>query len=126
MNWPHAKQREPDQRPSIKTRWFGVLLALCVLVAVAELLWGEQIVNWLARGRIARERANIIASYLRAAETGSLPRPADTNAFEIYVLDKGAPYRKALRVRTEAGETRWFQPLRPSDGSETNWSFRPE
>ena len=127
LNGQLAKQRTPNERPSVRAAWIGVLLALCILgAAAAELLWGEQIVNWLGRGRIARERANIIASYRREAGTGSLPRPADTNAFEIYHLDKGPPYRMAIRVRTQSGETRRFQLVRPHDEAGTNWGFRPD
>jgi len=126
MNGQLAIPGEPGQRPSVRAAWIGVLLALCILVAAAELLWSDHILNWLGQGRLARERSNIIASYRRASETGSLPRAADRDAFEVYHLEKGAPYRTAVRVRTESGETRQFQLVRPPDESGTNWGFRPE
>ena len=126
MNWRPAKENRGHPRPRLPVVWFDVLLALCVLVAAAELLWGEEIVNWLERGRIARARANIIASYCRAAEAGSLPRPADANAFEVYRPAKDAPYRMALRVRTESGETRHFLLVRPPDEAGTDWGFHPK
>jgi len=107
-------------------RWIGALLALCVLGAAAELLWSDKIFNWLAGGRLAHERADIIGSYRRAAEAGSVPRPAGTDALDIYYLAKDSPYRMAVRVRTESGETRQFQLVRPADESGTNWGFRPE
>lgn len=104
-------------------RWIGALLALCILGGAAELLWSDKIFNWLAGGRPAHERADIIGSYRRAAEAGSVPPPAGTDAFEIYYLAKDSPYRMAVRVRTESGETRQFQLVRPAETSGTNWGF---
>ena len=104
--------------------WIGVFLAVCVLGSAVELLWGDKIVNWLEGGRPAREIASIIASYYRAAESGSLPRPANADAIEIFHLDKGAPYRMAVQVRTESGEVRRFLLVRPPEAAGTNWGFR--
>lgn len=126
MNGQFAKKGEPDPRPSVQVAWVYAVLVLCLLVAAAELLWGGNIFNWLERGRPAHERAEIIASYRRAAETGSLPQPAHNDAFQIYYLEKSAPYRMAVRVRTESGETRQFQLVRPREASGTNWGFRVE
>ena len=124
MNRQLAKPSELVPRPSGPAAWFIGPLALCLLVA-AELRWGAAIHDWLGGGRLSRERASIIASYCQKVGLDHLPQPAGTNAFEILHLDKGPPYRMAVRVRIQSGETRQFELVRPREESGTNWGFNP-
>lgn len=124
VNRLYSSQDTTGSRPPFRLAWIGAFLAVCVLGAAVELVWGDKIINRLEGGRPARERAGIIASYYRAVESGSLPRPANTNAIKIFHLDKGAPYRMAAQVRTESGEMRQYQLMRPPEAAGTNWGFR--
>ncbi|MGA2854763.1 MAG: hypothetical protein ABSE90_11625 [Verrucomicrobiota bacterium] len=124
MKRPYSSQDATGLRPPVPLAWIGVFFAVCVLGASVELLWGDKIVNWLEGGMPARERASIITSYYRAVESGNLPQPASASNIMVYHLDKNAPYRMAVRVRTQSGETRQFQLVRPPEAAGTNWGFR--
>jgi hypothetical protein len=124
VNRPYPSQDKTGSRPPVRLAWIGVVLAVCVLGAAVELIWGDKIINRLEGGRLARERASIVTSYYRAVESGGLPRPANTNAIKIFHLDKGAPYRMAVQVRTESGEMHQYQLMRPPEAAGTNWGFR--
>ena len=120
MNERGSEQAKPDWRPRIRLTWVEVFLALCVLGAAAELLWGDKILDWLEGGRISRDRASIIASYYRNVEAGLLLQPAASDAFEIYHVDKNSPDRMAVRVRTQTGDTHRYEVVRSVGGSGTN------
>jgi hypothetical protein len=124
MNRPYSLWGKTGSRLLFRMAWIGAIVVVGILGPAVELLWGDKIVNFMEGGRPARERASIIASYYRAAESGSLPFPANTNAITIFYLDKGAPYRMAVQVRTVSGETHQFQLVRPTEASGSNWGFR--
>ncbi len=111
---------EPNQTGRFLVRWTILFIMLLMVTAFSSII----IPKISDRQSNRNERPQIINSYHRLAEKGHFPKPMDMNSIQLLRFESGAPFCW-VRVRTDSGETNYFSIIKPSDGSKTNWSFRP-